>query len=134
LPVARYERVYVDQHPDALGHAVGRACHGDAAVAMSTQDNVAKVLHLEHRDNIIDVRMNADVRRREMRALAHAGQRGTEHLMATPAKPTGDRRPLPRTSKATMHDDERCDARSLPQPPARERLRDPATAALDDKP
>ena len=77
-----------------------------------------KVLKLNDRNDVLDVRVDSDVGGGKMRALAHAGQRGREHLMTACAKPARDRRPLPRTTETTVDDDERRHVGSVPHPGA----------------
>ena len=68
LPVARHERVHVDQQADALAQAIGRAGDGNASVAVGAQDDVVEVLGFYRGNNVLYVRAETDVSRGEVRA------------------------------------------------------------------
>jgi hypothetical protein len=79
---------------------------------MTAEHNVLEILQLEHRDHVLHVGGEPYLKSAQVGALAHAGQRRREDLMAPLAKHSGHCRPLPATAPATVHDHERRDAAS----------------------
>lgn len=113
LTVAGHERVDVDDQPDPLGDPLGGARDGYAPVAMTAENDVVKVLQFEDRHNVLHVGGHPNLGPPKVRALSQASQGWRENLMTTVAQRLGDRRPLPATAPAAMHDNERRDPHIL---------------------
>src|SRR5204863_63307 len=77
-----------------------------AAVAMADEDHVPQVLELEHRDDILHMRVQVGVGARQVRALADAGERWREHLVAGRAQQWDDLPPAPAAVPAAVDKDE----------------------------
>ncbi len=74
LAVLRHQRVEIDEVREALRHPVGDAGHDHAAVALAGQDHIVQVLIAKQVDDVLDVGLQADLRRRQVRSLAVAGE------------------------------------------------------------
>jgi hypothetical protein len=92
LSVVRDERIDIDQSGDPLRHPVRNAAHHHAGVRVAAQDHIMEILVGEDVGDIHDVRVEVGPRRREVHALAEAGQRGREDFVAHGAELAGERR------------------------------------------
>jgi len=113
LSVSRDDRIEIDQPSDSCGGAVGRRADDYPAVAMSDQHDVGEIFGLEYRHDVRDVGVQADLSRREVRALPEAGQRrgvdvGPARLQLCP-----DLSPAPTAVPGAMHQDVRVHAVTL---------------------
>jgi hypothetical protein len=109
LAVLRHEGVEVDEPSNARRHAIGNAGGDHAAVAVTHEHDVGKILALDHAQHVGDVRVQGDGAARLVRALAEAGVGGGENLVAggpdqrphLPPRPAG--RPGPVTDQKCRH-------------------------------
>jgi hypothetical protein len=67
-------RVEEDDGAHPLGEPFHRAADGHPAVAVRDEHRVVEVLVLEDPHDVVDVRLQADVRRQQVRAFTEPGQ------------------------------------------------------------
>ena len=91
------------------GSAIGRAGDHHAAVAMADEDDVAQIFHLEERDDVGDMGVEVDVRPRQVRAFAEAGERRGENLVSL--QQGTDEAPAPAAVPGAVHEHEISHAR-----------------------
>ena len=84
--------------------AIGRAGDHHAAVAVADEDDVAQIFHLEQRDDVGDVRVEVDVRPRQVRALAEAGEGRGKDFMSF--QQWTDQTPAPAAVPGAVHENE----------------------------
>ncbi len=100
LAIRGGERVEIDQPRHAVARPVGDAGRHHPAVGVADQVHVAQILGLQHRHDVLDVRIERHIRVAKMRALAEAGVgRGPQlvagrthqraHLLPRPARGPG---------------------------------------------
>src|SRR5262249_32258452 len=101
-----YKPVDVHQQPDSVSGAVGRTGGRDPTVAGAAQDYVPETLELENRNDVVDVRAEADrFATRQMGTLAHPGEGWRECPMPVSAEDVGHGRPLPPAAPRAVDDD-----------------------------
>jgi hypothetical protein len=82
LPVAGHESIKVHKLSEALRRSVGHAGGYHTAVAVPDQDDITKILELKHAENVGDVRLQSDIKAREMHTLSLPGVGWGEELVS----------------------------------------------------
>src|SRR5260370_19297277 len=85
LAIVRDEGIHIGDAPKPLRHPLGYARDHHAAVALAAEHPIDQILELEVANDVFDVRVERDGRRRAMYPLAETGQRGPRCLMAARA-------------------------------------------------
>ena len=106
LAVLRFERVEPDDRGDAVSDLLQRAGARPPAVGVHDQADVLEVLPFEHVDEVGDVGVEIDVLAHEVRALADAGERRREHLVALLFQQVRHAPPAPAAVPRAVHQHE----------------------------
>ncbi len=113
FPILRHEGIEIDQFRDTALRPVGDAGCDHAAIAVRDQHDVAQILEMQHAQHIGDMRIEIDVRRRQMRALAKPGIARREQIVSGRAKQRTHFLPGPSRRPGAMSND---DCGHLPLP------------------
>ena len=103
LAVLRLERVEPDDRGDAVADLLERAGARPAAIGMHHEADVLQVLPFEQVDDVGDVGVEDRILAQQVRAVAEAGQRRREDLVAWPR---ADRRRAASTSRRARRREE----------------------------
>jgi hypothetical protein len=76
---------------------------------VADEDDIAQIFHLEERDDVGDMGVEVDVRPRQVRAFAQAGERRRKHFMSLEER--ADETPAPAAVPGAMHEYEISHAR-----------------------
>jgi hypothetical protein len=98
---------------DSIRNAIGDTGDDAAGVAMPGQDDVIEIVPLNGVDNVVDMRLEIDLRSREMNALAEPGERDGEDVMSVGAQPPRHIAPRPSAKPRARNQYVSCHQRSI---------------------
>jgi len=110
---------------DARARPIRDAGRDHTAVGVADQDHVVQILRLEHRDDVLDMRVEAYIRVAEMRALAEARVGRRPQLVTGAKHQRAHLLPRPAGRPRAMRHHECCHA-SAPCLPRRAKIYKPA--------
>ncbi len=99
----RHDGIKIDKRANARRQPAGDTRNDHAAIGMADENDILEILPFDVVDDIKHMGVGNDVGRREMAALAKAGQRRRRHIMTTATKRQLKRAPAPAAMPCTMH-------------------------------
>ncbi len=105
--VLEKERIQINQRADPLRDAVGHSADHSAAVRVSAQHYIRKLLPANQVHYVVDMRFEVDLRREQMRSLSDARQRRREHFVPLRLQRLADAFPAPAAVPRAVNQDVR---------------------------
>ena len=99
------QSVNVDDALDAVGHAIGHAGDDHAAVAVADEDDVVQIFPEDDVDDVLNVRVEVNVRAAEVGMFAEPGERRAINDVAVGGEQIVHVFPIPTAAPCAVHDD-----------------------------